>query len=187
MRGTARSPPRLPGQLVRPLDQFREPELVRDSTGTHTGFGRWGDYSGTQNDPVVPGCFWGHHEWTTGGDWRTWVGQFCFDDDGGDFTLAAEPLVCRSQADLAATGATPNETVYFGYSLVGEGATFVPFLNVTVGLDSPQLGGTDVADGSGNAVLTVNVPNAPDGKDVWMQAAQFGRVSNIVATQISCP
>lgn len=40
--------------------------------------GRWGDYSGTEADPVAPGVLWGFHEFTNGTprSWRTWTARY---------------------------------------------------------------------------------------------------------------
>ncbi|MFG0331547.1 MAG: hypothetical protein ACF8PN_16790 [Phycisphaerales bacterium] len=100
-----------------------------------------------------------------------------------DLFLEVEPLVSGQPSDLTASFADPGETVYFVYSLTGEGDTFVPQLNVTLGLDRPRLGGSAVADGSGVAVFTTTVPNGIGTRLVWIQAAQVGKVSNVVLTQ----
>ncbi|MDH3404479.1 MAG: hypothetical protein OES32_18755 [Acidobacteriota bacterium] len=49
--------------------------------------GRWGDYSGTEADPVVDGSFWGVHEFTNGttSSWRTWAARY---DVGGGLIFA---------------------------------------------------------------------------------------------------
>ncbi len=52
---------------------FREPLEVQTSTSAVTS-GRWGDYSGIDEDPAAPSTFWAHDEYTRNG-WRTWFGQ----------------------------------------------------------------------------------------------------------------
>jgi len=53
---------------------LHSPTLLQISTSPEEG-GRWGDYSGLEEDPVSPGTFWSHHEYRTS-SWRTWVGKF---------------------------------------------------------------------------------------------------------------
>jgi hypothetical protein len=59
-----------------PPGTFRAPEFVRQSTAAYTGT-RWGDYSGTMDDPAEPNVFWGVHEYTPGSNsWNTWIGKY---------------------------------------------------------------------------------------------------------------
>ena len=58
-----------------PAGTMRAPELVKQSAAPENS-GRWGDYSGTKNDPTGCGVFWGHNEWTPNGNWRTWVAKY---------------------------------------------------------------------------------------------------------------
>jgi hypothetical protein len=58
-----------------PPGTFRPLEFVKQSAGAYSG-SRWGDYSGTASDPARPGSFWGHHEYTPGGNsWNTWIAE----------------------------------------------------------------------------------------------------------------
>ncbi len=60
-----------------PLGTFRPMELVRTSTAPYTAVGRWGDYGGSQADPVEGCTIWAHHEFTTSPSaWRTWVSRY---------------------------------------------------------------------------------------------------------------
>jgi V8-like Glu-specific endopeptidase len=89
-------------------------------------------------------------------------------------------LVGGQTATLTARGATPGETVYFGYSLVGEGEYPANFLGVILGIAQPNLIGSAVADGSGNASIDPYVdPRATD-RQIWIQAAQMGLTTNVV-------
>ncbi len=60
-----------------PPGTFQEPVEVQTSANPHTS-GRWGDYSGTEADPAVPGVLWGFHEFTNGtpSSWRTWTARY---------------------------------------------------------------------------------------------------------------
>lgn len=100
-------------------------------------------------------------------------------------TLDVDPLFWGQNATLRATNATPNEEVFFAYSVRGTGATFVPQLNVTLGIASPKLGGTAFADATGLATFTSLLPDRNGSLVIWMQAAEFGRASNVVLTQIN--
>ncbi|MFG0331555.1 MAG: S8 family serine peptidase [Phycisphaerales bacterium] len=98
--------------------------------------------------------------------------------------LSVPALFGGQQATISVENATPGETVAFLYSLRGQGSTFIPQLNVTVDLQSPRLGGTDVADGNGDASLTSQLPDVGP-LVIWLQAAEFGRKSNLVVSQIN--
>ncbi|MFG0331183.1 MAG: trypsin-like serine peptidase [Phycisphaerales bacterium] len=100
--------------------------------------------------------------------------------------LEVDALFAGLSATMRTPNGTPGETVYFIYSLTGEGSTFVPSLNVTLDLDRPRLGGSAVADASGLAELTSDpLPSGSALTVVWIQAAEFGRVSNVVLSQIN--
>ena len=56
---------------------FQDVELVQASTTPFTLNGRWGDYSGTMNDPGEAGAFWGIHEFAlTNGFWQTYIAKY---------------------------------------------------------------------------------------------------------------
>lgn len=106
-------------------------------------------------------------------------------EDGALLQLSAGPLNWGQNASFTAEGAAAGETVYFIYSLTGEGSTFVPFLNVTLGLDRPALGGTAVADAGGTANLNTTLPGGNRATLIWLQAAHAGVASNVLLTQIN--
>lgn len=167
-----------------PLNTFRESAISKESLGYSNG-GRWGDYSATVEDPVDPGYFWGHHEWTsvnTTSGWRTWVARY---ELPSRLQLSVSPLFAGQNGTVSVTGGNPNAAVYFLYSLRGEGSTFIPQLNVTVDLDRPQLLGQATTDANGEAALTRPVPGAAQGRLVWVQAAQSEIKSNLVLTQVN--
>lgn len=104
--------------------------------------------------------------------------------DAPDMTLSYDILVSGSDATLVADGATPGTRVYFIYSLTGLGTTNVNQLNVTLGLRAPSSIGSAIAGNSGQAVFTQRIPQAAAGRNVWIQAAHTGAVSNITAARI---
>jgi serine protease AprX len=86
------------------------------------------------------------------------------------------------QGELATatiTNATPNELVYLAFSLTGPGQRTVPFLNVTLNLDRPRELGRKKANANG-VVEFVQLLGNPGKLDVWFQAVEFGRISNVV-------
>lgn len=98
---------------------------------------------------------------------------------GGMF-LTVDPLIAGQQTRFTAEQATVGERVFFAYSVKGLGDTFVPQLNVTLGILNPKLAGSAKANSVGIAALIRNVPGNTSGTEVWMQAAEQGRISNIV-------
>jgi len=164
-----------------PPNTFQPPEFVKASTAAHTS-GRWGDYSATVIDPAAPGSFWGHHEFTLDGQWRTWVARY--DIGNPPMVLVSSRLVSGVRGTLDVTGATPNGQVVFLYSVRGSGGTYIPQLDVTVDLDTPVLAGVRTADANGAASLSKLIPGGTAGRTVWLQAAEFQRTSNVVQTVI---
>jgi len=100
------------------------------------------------------------------------------------FSLEVDPLTGGQSGQFRASNATPNQNVYFVYSLAGLGNTWASQLNVWLRLYQPTLAGSDRADGSGNAVLNVNVPQNASGLSVWFQAAQSGKTTDVVYRMI---
>lgn len=98
--------------------------------------------------------------------------------------LEIEELIGGQQGTLRTIHADPGQRVYFIYSLSGEGSTFVPQLNVTLDLNNPALGGSVLADASGVATYTTQIPNVGLTL-VWVQSAVQGRTSQVVLTQIN--
>ncbi len=103
------------------------PGVEMQTSTSPEGGGRWGDYSGLEEDPANPGTFWNHHEYRTS-SWRTWIGNFAVDPG---INLTSSPLVRGTTATLTTTGASDGERVWFLYSLAGTGSGPCP----------PQLGG----------------------------------------------
>lgn len=99
-------------------------------------------------------------------------------------TVTPDPLQGGMTGTFAVTNGDPNTSTYLAYSLVGPGSTYVPMLNVTLGLASPiQAGGTIMTDGSGTGSWNLPVPSV-SGVNVWLQAVQYGQATNVVATSV---
>lgn len=165
-----------------PAGTMRPFVTLKESAGPYTG-GRWGDYSGIDEDPDQPGVFWSHNEFNqSGSSWRTWVGRI--DSDRG-IVLDVDQVIRGAVSTMNVTNCTPNDTVYFAYSFGGTSETYVPFLDVNIGLRNAQLIGTQSADANGNATMTRLVPNNAPQRSIWIQAAQVRNSSNIVESLIN--
>lgn len=101
------------------------------------------------------------------------------------FALNVPPLTAGQQATFEATDVSPGLTVYFIYSLAGTGETLVRPLGVTLGLASPRLGGSAVADGNRMARLTRVIPANARGLTITIQAAEAGRTSQIATRLVN--
>lgn len=101
------------------------------------------------------------------------------------FTLTVPSLFAGELATFEASDASAGQTVYFLYSLRGQGETLVSALGVTLGIMNPQLGGTAVADGGGVATLSRRIPPNARGLDLTLQAAEAGRTSTISVRRVN--
>lgn len=168
-----------------PPNTMRPSQVVRTSDNAHTS-GRWGDYSGTQAEPDIPGVFWGHHEFTSGStsSWRTWVARYDIRPSG--FVLSVPGLVSGVPSTIAVSGATPGVQVYFTYSTTGTGLTPAGGLGGVLSLENPNLAAVKTASGLGDASITPTIPGAFAGTTVWLQAVeQGGTTSNWVQRLIN--
>ncbi|HJM39289.1 MAG TPA: S8 family serine peptidase [Planctomycetota bacterium] len=101
-------------------------------------------------------------------------------DPGGGLTLSFSNLVSGSTTTLTVDGAPTSSTVYFAYSLLGSGSTTIPSLGVTLNLASPALAGTGIANASGTASMSRNVPASGRFVSIWLQAAVMGDISQVI-------
>jgi hypothetical protein len=99
--------------------------------------------------------------------------------------LSVDPLIAGETADMEVTGATPGNSVYFVYSFDGTGIRDVPPLNATLSLENPRLGSRAVADEFGTASISVPIPSAAAGLDIWIQAIEDSHTTNWVETTIN--
>lgn len=108
----------------------------------------------------------------------------------GCLGLTAGALVPGAPLRLTASGATPGATV--GFARSQNLADSCPALlgGACLSLATPKLFGTAIADGSGVAVIDVNVPaGAPSGVFRWVQAAELvpggpANVSSLVGVSV---
>lgn len=111
--------------------------------------------------------------------------------DGFDLWNPAEGIYLETttlqrgeDATIRLTNCTPDELVGLAYSVSGPARVFVPRIGATIGLDDAVLFDTTRANENGVATWSVTVPsNAPN--HVWLQAAQIGRVSNVLQRRVN--
>jgi hypothetical protein len=69
---------------------------AKRATGPYNN-SRWGDYAAIDPDPTRTGRFWGHHEWSEGSSWRTWLQRI---DVGADTPFSPNDVqVTRGQLE----------------------------------------------------------------------------------------
>lgn len=106
---------------------------------------------------------------------------------GKDFVLetSPDPMQGGEAAQVRISDASHEVPAYVAYSLYGPGSTFVPALGVILDLDRPVLSPpSKVTDQLGQAQWTGILPSPPISRSLWIQAAQPGRVSEVVATEL---
>jgi len=105
--------------------------------------------------------------------------------DCNKLLLTTEMIFAGQETTLTADEATPGQDVAFYYSIRGEGETYISTLDVTLDIQQAKLAGTATADGNGHAEYTASVPPNVHLLVIWLQAAEYHRVSNMVVTQIN--
>ncbi len=98
--------------------------------------------------------------------------------------LLLPQLVAGAATTVQTTGGTANGLTGIFYSLTGLGSTPLPPANVTLGIAGGTLIATRPADASGAASFPGTVPASLQNRTIWMQAAQFGKKSNIVVEEV---
>lgn len=99
--------------------------------------------------------------------------------------LEVEPLYENKASLMTVNYALPRQMVYFAYSLKGEGATYVPQLDVTLDIDQPRLAGQARSSDFGLASLRVRPPSGTRFRILWVQAAAKHVTSNMILTQVN--
>ncbi|NOG54934.1 MAG: hypothetical protein HND57_11525 [Planctomycetes bacterium] len=84
-----------------------------------------------------------------------------------------------SMQEAVLSECTPNEVAHLYYSTHGPGGTFIPELNVYLFISNAKLVGTALPGDSGVCIVSRRIPHTWFGKYFWLQAAQYGRTSNI--------
>jgi hypothetical protein len=80
------------------------------------------------------------------------------------------------------SGATPGATIFFGFGFLPGATPIAGCPRATVGILSPRLAGTNVADDDGQASLSAFVPTSANGRTVLLQVVEHSSctVSNLV-------
>lgn len=101
---------------------------------------------------------------------------------GGGSVLTSGPLSAGATGQISLAQGLPSAPAWLALSLTGPGSTYIPQLGVTLGLAAPKrLAGPTSTDAAGALVWPVAVPPGAAGASYWLQAAQSGLVSNVLA------
>lgn len=110
---------------------------------------------------------------------------YMFNDVHFQLAVAPDPPRAGSNATFTATNGNPLTRTYLGYSLRGLRQTYIAPLNITIELrNATQTGGIKTTDANGTAAWTLSIPGAALGRNLWIQAIQFEKKSNVIATQV---
>jgi len=89
--------------------------------------------------------------------------------------IAGQPL------NMQLVDGTESDWAYLAASIQGIGSTPIPGLDVSLDLISPeQVEWRQLTDASGSVSWSKSVPMALAGMTLWLQGAQYQRVSNVV-------
>jgi len=103
-----------------------------------------------------------------------------------DYNLSVSDLYAGSDGVFTINNAQPHSDVYLAYSLLGMGETYVPQLNIAVNLSAPaQAGRVKTTNAAGSATWLLPIPMSTFGRDIWLQSAQDGMISNVVTRNIN--
>jgi len=96
-----------------------------------------------------------------------------------------DPFVAGQVGSAAVTNGQPYADTFLFYSFTGPGSYWSAYLNVTIDLATPILGfGPKQADAFGRVLWSAKIPISVSGRNVWLQGAQYGQTTNVVATTI---
>ncbi|NOG53912.1 MAG: hypothetical protein HND57_06220 [Planctomycetes bacterium] len=99
--------------------------------------------------------------------------------------LDSSPLIGGTQARFEVTGAGNAQDTALVYSLAGPGRTPLYGQGITLGLLLPiELISVKTSDATGFVAWNRTIPSKASGRTVWMQAAQAGRVSNVIGRSV---
>lgn len=100
----------------------------------------------------------------------------------GASALSTGGVVAGQTATFQLSQGVPSTNAWLAASKAGLGSTWIGQLGVSLGIASPfLLAGPTMTDGAGAAAWNVAVPPGAAGASFWAQAAQFGKVSNVLA------
>lgn len=106
-------------------------------------------------------------------------------NDSPLLTISPYPLKAGRSATFTVVNAKPNTKTYLAYSLHGIGYTYVPYLNITLDLESPtRKKGMRKTYATGFTTVDLYIPKGVAGRNVWFQACQYELKTNVVGASI---
>jgi subtilisin-like proprotein convertase family protein len=122
----------------------------------------------------------------TSGTWQDFrIVVYGYDGSGGPggaSVLTGGVVTAGAIASFTLAQGVPNAPAWLAASTAGAGSTFVVQLGVTLALSSPfPLAGPTATNGAGSVTWNLQVPTGAQGASYWLQAAQSGRVSNVLS------
>jgi subtilisin family serine protease len=101
---------------------------------------------------------------------------------GGNSLLTTSPPTAGATAMVHLDLALIQAPAWLAASTTGLGSTFIHQLGVMIDLAAPfAIAGPTLTDAIGSTMWAVSVPPGAAGKSYWLQAAQAGKVSNVLA------
>ena len=98
--------------------------------------------------------------------------------------LRMPQLTAGTAASVEVTDGTPNGRAGLFLSRLGLGSTPIPPAGVSLGIANASLIGTVMANGSGTATFSGQVPLSLQNRTIWLQAIQVGQTSNIAVQTV---
>jgi len=128
-----------------------------------------GAISSTNNDQAIY-----HQRLTTNEGWNPRL------------AVSPDPLVAGAAGTFFAINCNPIRDTFLAYSLTGTGSTYIPSLNITLDLAKPKQAGSGMtSDHLGRATWNLPIPSNAAGLNVWFQAVQYSKKTDVVATSIN--
>ncbi len=110
---------------------------------------------------------------------------YMFNDVHCTLTVSPDPPRAGAQATFTISDAAPLTRAVLGYNLQGLRRRYVAPLNIIIEIgNAVQIGAIRTTDASGRASWTVIIPTGAAGRFIWLQAIQFEKKTNVIATQV---
>jgi len=93
------------------------------------------------------------------------------------YSLSVAGLVAGGEATISIQNATPGAIQHLALGFTGLGSHSVPQLDVELEIDRPRLAEMRAAGAAGTVTLSLQIPPAVAGRDVWLQVAETGRAT----------
>ncbi len=169
-----------------PLGTVRSSKSLQVSSSPYNG-GRWGDYSGLDDDPADPNHFWSHAIYSEG-PWTTWAGRFTVPAQPGVRVDVRAPVASpgpRIEGPLPgvvgtnvvyALGSVPNTPVVVAWGLA-PGNTSAGCGQTRWSIFSPFVTDAFQANAAGTATVVLSIPPSVAGLTVRFQAMNLTNCS----------